>query len=99
MRIPHDKRLYVRCDSNLFTSYSNQWDVLSLVGEEEDTHIETIASFITYDEASKYAQATEQYVIGVRPPSQVRDGAHKWVLFMTNALTHSDSPVERFRRY
>lgn len=95
-----ERRVYVRMQSDMFNTYSNMWDVLAMEGDDDDATVVVVASFTTAEEASEWADGqSDHYVLAVRPPSTLTNVVHKWMTFVSAALTYGDYPVRRFRRY
>lgn len=67
--------------------YSTTFDVLAGVGEEEEYHLETLASFRVSDDATAFVRAYKgsAYVIGIRPPTQVVRDALAWLHIVSSS--------------
>jgi hypothetical protein len=74
--------VHVQLDAAILNS-TNMWDVLALdeTNGEEDSNLETIASFATYSSASEWARDQERYVVAIRPPRTIASAAQEWLQF------------------
>lgn len=62
---------------------TSTFDVLAIVGEEDDAHLEVVASFKSLADARAFKNAD---VVTIRPPHAVTDVAHEWTQFVYNVV-------------
>lgn len=93
--MPRDTRTYsVRDDGNHVTLtgyWSRMYDVVAIVGDEEDASLDVIASFDNAANAHAFVAATNdsRYIIGVRPPAHVVSEGIAWAALV--ASSHIES--------
>lgn len=92
--MPRDTRTYHVGHSDNVTltgHWSRTYDVLAIVGEEEDASVEAIASFDNVANAEAFVTDTKdsRYIVGVRPPSHVITQAVKWLAIVASQTLES----------
>ena len=99
--MPRTTRTYSVRDDRDHLSVSNYWsrtyDVLAVVGDEEDATLDVIATFDTFANAQAFVNETkdDRYIVAIRPPAGRVTEALDWLHAVTRHALESIPSGER----